>query len=93
MNSSSGPLHTDRHPAENLTDDGTPPLAVQGSGHDHARQVRGTLVVVVEPLPGKYRRRASLTLASAQRAVERAALSGYPASIVLARLEPVGEVA
>ena len=55
----------------------------------HGSQVRGTLVVVVETAAGKYRRRAFLTLASAQRAVERAETAGHPASMVLARLEPV----
>lgn len=93
-NSSAGPLTTDRRPAESpdqtFTADGTPSLPVQHSGH--AQQVRGTLVVVVETPNGKYRRRAYLTLASAQRAVVRAELAGYTASIVLARLEPVGEV-
>ncbi len=59
---------------------------------DHARQVRGTMVVVVETEVGKYRRRAFLTLASAQRAVERAEAAGHRASIVLARLEPVAVI-
>ena len=70
--------------------DDTPTLRQQDSRQaDHARQVRGTLVVVVETPGGKYRRRAFLTLASAERAVRRAEDAGHTASVVLARLEPV----
>lgn len=97
-NSSAGPLTTDRLPAENpdekFTADGTPsaPLltAVRGG---HAQQVRGALVVVVETPGGKYRRRTYLTLASAERALRRAEQAGHCASVVLARLVPVGEAA
>lgn len=51
-------------------------------------------VAVVEVAEGKYRRRTYLTLAAAQRAVERAEARGVAASVTLCELVPVvgGEV-
>ena len=50
-------------------------------------------VAVVEIAEGKYRRRPYLTLAAAQRAVERAEARGVTATVTLCELVPVrGEV-
>ncbi len=79
-----------QNPGEKFESNGTPhPRQAPDWRAEHRQQVRGTLVVVVETPGGKYRRRAFLTLASAQRAVARAEAAGHRASVVLARLEPV----
>lgn len=88
-----GPLTTDRptaeNPGEKFEANGTPE---QRQTHEHTRQVRGCLVVVVE-MPGeKYRRRTFLTLKAAERACRRAEEAGHPASVVVARLEPVAVI-
>lgn len=73
-----------------VPDQSTTPTRQDQSRQDGAhRQVRGTLVVVVETPGDKYRRRCYLTLASAEAAVARAEAKGYCATVVLARLEPV----
>jgi hypothetical protein len=59
---------------------------------DHAVQVRGCLVLVVETPGGRYRRRTFLTLAAAQRACRRAEDAGHAASVMVARLEPVAVI-
>jgi hypothetical protein len=51
--------------------------------------VTGVHVVVVETPAGKYRRRVYLSLDSAQRAADRAIMSGHPAHVVLCQLMPV----
>lgn len=64
----------------------------QRQSHEHTRQVRGCLVVVVE-MPGeKYRRRTFLTLKVAERACRRADEAGHPASVIVPRLEPVAVI-
>ncbi len=76
--------------AENLdSSHGTPN---ERQKHDHTRQVRGCLVLVVETPSGKYRRRTFLTLAAAERACRRAEESGHVASVMVARLEPVAVI-
>lgn len=49
-------------------------------------------VAVVEIAEGKYRRRTYLTLAAAQRAIERAEGRGVEARVYLAELRPVGDL-
>jgi hypothetical protein len=61
----------------------------QRQTHEHTRQVSGCLVVVVETATGRYRRRTFLTLKAAERACQRAEEAGHPASVVVARLEPM----
>lgn len=59
---------------------------------DHATQVRGCLVLVVETPSGKYRRRTFLSLSSAERACQKARAAGHPASVIVAQLHPVAVV-
>ena len=51
------------------------------------------IAVVTTLAPDQQRRRIFYTLKSAERAVQRAALKGHHADIVLCRLEPVQVVA
>ncbi|WP_146072476.1 hypothetical protein [Arthrobacter sp. 4R501] len=52
--------------------------------------VTGVHVVVVETAEGKYRRRVYFNLPGAQRAADRAVMSGHAAHIILCQLMPVG---
>ena len=65
----------------------------QDSTTRHAQQVRGCFVLVVETPGDRYRRRTFLTLAAAERAVDRARLAGHASSVLLCRLVPVAVVA
>ena len=62
------------------------------SDHRHMRAVTG-YAVLVEAGGGKSRRRLLLSLASAERAVDRARERGHFAHLVLVRLVPVEVVA
>ncbi len=63
---------------------------IQNAGHGGAQQqVRGTFVVVVESPVGRYRRRCYLSLASAERAADKAEAAGHLVEVLLCRLEPV----
>lgn len=59
---------------------------------DLARQAGGAFVAVVEVKGGKYRRRAYLTLASAERAARNAQAEGRSAVVYLAELKPLYRV-
>lgn len=50
--------------------------------------IEGVHVVVVETPTGKHRRRVFLSLISAQRAADRAIMSGHPAYLILCQLMP-----
>ena len=69
------------------------PLNADGDKYtrDHAdiRAASSGFAVLVESGEGKYRRRLFLTLAAAQKAVERAHNNGRFASLVLVRVVPV----
>ena len=60
---------------------------------DHDGLVAGLYVAVVQlrgdHVPARYRKRVYLSLAGAQRAIDRARQDGLDASIVLCRLTPV----
>lgn len=58
-----------------------------------AALVAGVHVVVVETPAGRYRRRVYLSLDSAQKAADRAAMAGHPASVILCQLVPAGGAA
>lgn len=60
------------------------------SAVDAAGVVDGVLVAVVRLDSGRYRRRVFLSLASAQRSVERARARGQAAEVVLAQLVSTG---
>ncbi|MEW1982605.1 hypothetical protein [Pseudarthrobacter oxydans] len=49
----------------------------------------GVHVVVVETAAGKYRRRVYFNLPGAQRAADRAIMSGHSAHVILCQLMPV----
>lgn len=55
-----------------------------------ALYVSGAFVALVETPAGKYRRRVFLTLAAAEKAVQRAHDAGHSATVVLCQLTPVG---
>ena len=54
-----------------------------------ARVIDGTFVVVVKATGGRFRRRAFLTVAAAEKATEKARLAGHTATVYLAELKPV----
>lgn len=56
---------------------------------EHLAAIDGAFAVVVRTPSGGYRRRVWLTLAPAERAVERAHEQGLEASVVLVRLQPI----
>ncbi|MGI8445961.1 MAG: hypothetical protein ACR2MP_02000 [Streptosporangiaceae bacterium] len=56
---------------------------------NHVPAERLAYVALVEVADGKYRRRTYLTLAAAQRAMERAESRGVAASVTLCELVPV----
>lgn len=68
---------------ENYTDSGT---LDQIAG---AALVTGVHVVIVETAAGKYRRRCFFSLAGAQKAADKAVMSGHSAQVVLCQLIPV----
>lgn len=57
-----------------------------------AESLDGALVLLVRTEAGRYRRRVFLTIASAQRAADRATEAGHAAEIVLCALAPVAVV-
>lgn len=59
---------------------------------DAARVAGGAFVVATHTYGDRHVRRVHLTLAAAQRAVERAEDRGHQAHIVLSRIVPVGVV-
>lgn len=54
-----------------------------------ARLIDGTFVVVVKATGGRYRRRAFLTAAAAEKAAAKATAAGHNATVYLAELRPV----
>lgn len=54
-----------------------------------AALVTGVHVVIVETAAGKYRRRCYFNLPGAQKAADKAAMSGLSARVVLCQLIPV----
>jgi hypothetical protein len=56
---------------------------------DLARHVDGTFVVVVETTGGKYRRRAFLTVAAAEKSAASALAKGHNCRVFLAELRPL----
>jgi hypothetical protein len=54
-----------------------------------AKAVDGTFVVVVEHPGAKYRRRAYLTVASAERSAANARAKGHTVTVYLAELKPL----
>lgn len=71
-----------------LCQDERTPAVRQSPADDLAGRVRGCFVLVVEPTPGRYRRRTFLSLAAAERAAGKAEAAGHVAQVVLG-LEPV----
>lgn len=67
-------------------------LIPTSEGDELARQAGGAFVAVVEVKGGKYRRRAYLTLASAERAARNAQAEGRSAVVYLAELKPLYRV-
>jgi len=58
-----------------------------------AKAVDGTFVVVVEHPGAKYRRRAFLTVASAERSAANARAKGHNVTVYLAELRPLWRLA
>ncbi len=58
-----------------------------------AKAVDGTFVVVVEHSGAKYRRRAYLTVASAERSAANARAQGHNVTVYLAELRPLWRLA
>lgn len=58
-----------------------------------AKAVDGTFVVVVEHPGAKYRRRAYLTVASAERSAANARAKGHTVTVYLAELKPLWRLA
>ncbi len=58
-----------------------------------AHSVDGTFVVVVEHPGAKYRRRAYLTVASAERSAANARAKGHTVTVYLAELKPLWRLA
>ncbi len=74
-------------------DDLSPILPTTSHGwDDFARHIDGTFVVVVRLNGGKYRRRAYLTVKSAELAARRAKARGENAVVILAELRPLYRV-
>lgn len=70
------------------------PTAYEDSLPDHAALVAGVYVAVVQVrgghVPPRYRRRVLLSLAAAQRLVDKSAMDDLEASIGLYKLVPAG---
>lgn len=58
-----------------------------------AKAIDGTFVVVVEHPGAKYRRRAYLTVASAERSAANARAKGHTVTVYLAELRPLWRLA
>lgn len=72
-----------------------PPTTVGTSDElqEYATAIDGAFAVVVRTAHGRYRRRVWLTLAPAERAVEKAIEAGHNAEIMIVELRPVYRVA
>lgn len=68
------------HPSLVTVDDVLDELAIH---------VSGTFVLVVETKAGRFRRRAFLTAAAAEKAARRSLAAGHPAEVYLAELRPL----
>ena len=67
----------------------TPSLIPADPLDELAAHVDGTFVVVVKLSGGRYRRRAFLTVAAAERAARNAQAVGHRAEVFLAELKPL----
>lgn len=82
------PLHTIPGTASDSEPDALPAFTPEKA----AAVAGGAFVVVTHTFADRHVRRVHLTLAAAQRAVERAEDRGHQAQILLARIVPVGVV-